>query len=266
MSGVKYITSADNPFFKELKKFVSSASYRRKAGRALLDGIHLVQSALDNGHVPLHLLVTDAAEQNQEVAGLLKKLPDVPRTQLKESLFAQLSELKSPSGLLALIAQPQPQSQLKVSAAHSQFCLLLEDIQDPGNVGSIFRSAAAAGCDAVFLSPGCADAWSPKVLRAGMGGHFSLNIHESVDLIAVATAFEGRIFATSLKASKSLFKCDLNGRIAFAAGNEGAGLSTQLLATAAQNVKIPMLGEMESLNVAASIAICLFESVRQRTE
>ena len=262
MPGVKYITSADNPFFKDLKKFVSSSSYRRKAGQALLDGIHLVQSALDNGHVPLHLLVSDAAEQNQEVAGLLKILPDVPRTQLKESLFAQLSELKSPSGLLALIAQPPP----KVSAVHSQFCLLLEDIQDPGNVGSIFRSAAAAGCDAVFLSPGCADAWSPKVLRAGMGGHFSLNIHESVDLIAVATAFEGRIFATSLKASKSLFKCDLNGRIAFAAGNEGAGLSTQLLATAAQNVKIPMLGKMESLNVAASIAICLFESVRQRTE
>ena len=263
---MKHLTSADNPFFKDLKKFVSSSQYRRKAGQALLDGIHLVQSALDNGNVPLHLLVTDAAEQNQEVAGLLKKLPDVPRTRLKENLFAQLSELKSPSGLLALIAQPQPQAQFKVSAAHSKFCLLLEDIQDPGNVGSIFRSAAAAGCDAVFLSPGCADAWSPKVLRAGMGGHFSLNIHESVDLIAVAKAFEGRIFATSLKASKNLFKCDLNGRIAFAAGNEGAGLSAQLLAAAAQNLKIPMQGKMESLNVAASIAICLFESVRQRTQ
>ena len=169
-------------------------------------------------------------------------------------MFAQLSQLKSPSGLLALIAQPPP----KASAANSQFCLLLEDIQDPGNVGSIFRSAAAAGCDAVFLSPGCADAWSPKVLRAGMGGHFSLNIHESVDLIAVATAFEGRIFATSLKGSKSLFKCDLNGKIAFAAGNEGAGLSSQLLAAAAQNVKIPMLGSKESMNVSVAFGIAAY--------
>ena len=262
MPVVKNITSADNPFFKDLKKLVSSSRHRRKASQALLDGIHLVQSALNNGNVPLHLLMTEASAQNQEIALLLKKHPDVPRTQLKESLFAQLSELKSPTGLLALIEQPQP----RMSAAGSEFCLLLEDIQDPGNLGSIFRSAAAAGCDAVFLSSGCADAWSPKVLRAGMGGHFSLNIYERVDLVAVATAFEGRVLATSLKGSTNLFKCDLNGKIAFAAGNEGAGLSTQLLATAAQNVTIPMQGKIDSINVAAAIAICLFESVRKRTE
>ncbi|MBX9850088.1 MAG: hypothetical protein K2X64_12390, partial [Rhodocyclaceae bacterium] len=87
--------------------------------------------------------------------------------------FGELSELKTPSGLLALIDLPQPH----VSPSHSHFCILLEDVQDPGNLGSILRTAAAAGCDAAFLSAGCADVWSPKVLRAAMGGHFAMSVH-----------------------------------------------------------------------------------------
>ena len=256
---MKYITSRDNPLFKELKKLAGSSRQRHKAGQTLLDGIHLVQSCLASGAKPLHVLITETALQQREVSSLLEKIPGVPLTQLNDGLFAELSELKTPAGILALIEQPQP----RVSAAHSNFCLLLEDIQDPGNLGSILRSAAAAGCDAVFLSTGCADAWSPKVLRAGMGGHFALSIHEAVDLLAIATEFSGQILATSLKAKKNLYDCDLRGKLAFAVGNEGAGLSQSLLAAATQHVAIPMPGQVESLNVAAATAVCLFEAVRQ---
>lgn len=258
---VKHISSRDNPFFKELLKLAGSARQRRKAGQTLLDGAHLVQAYLAAGNQPQHLLVTSAALQDREVAVLLKKTSDVPLTQLDDHLFAELSELKTPSGILALIALPAP----VVSPAQSSFCLLLEDIQDPGNLGSILRSAAAAGCDAVFLSKGCADAWSPKVLRAGMGGHFVLSIHEHADLPAVAAAFQGQVFAAAPAAKINLYDCDLCGKLAFAFGNEGAGLSEDLLHSLSRHITIPMPGDVESLNVAAATAVCLFEAVRQRS-
>jgi len=257
---MKHISSRDNPFFKELLKLVGSSRQRKKTGQTLLDGAHLVQAFLASGHKPQHLLVTEAALQDREVAALLEKFSEVPITQFDDALFAELTELKTPSGILALIEQPAS----SVSPAHSRFCLLLEDIQDPGNLGSMLRTAAAAGCDAVFLSKGCADAWSPKVLRAGMGGHFVLSIHESADLLAVAAAFQGKLLAASLGAQTSLYDCDLRGKLAFAVGNEGAGLSESLLAAATQQVTIPMPGKVESLNVAAAAAVCLFEAARQR--
>ena len=255
---MKLIQSRDNPFFKELVKLGSSARQRGKAGVTLLDGAHLLAAYLEAGHQPRHVLLNAAALQDDEIAALLAELRDVPVTQLHDKLFAELSELKTPTGILALIDLVPP------SVSACRFALLLEDIQDPGNLGSMLRSAAAAGCDAVFLSPGCADAWSPRVLRAAMGGHFCLNIHEQQDLSRVAAEFPGKRLATTLQAARSLYECDLSGNIAFMMGNEGAGLSDELLALATHPVTIPMPGGVESLNVAAATAICLFEVVRQR--
>jgi TrmH family RNA methyltransferase len=116
----------------------------------------------------------------------------------------------------------------------------------------------------VFLSSGCTDAWSPKVLRAAMGGHFRLNIHERQDLAVVAEKFNGMRLATTLQATLSLYECDLTGNVLFMIGNEGAGLSDALLSLATHSVTIPMPGGIESLNAASAAAICLFEAVRQR--
>ena len=258
---LKHISSRDNPFFKELGKLAGSPRQRRKVGQTLLDGAHLVHAYLISGKRPLHLLVNEAAAQDAEIAGLIAQLPDVPLTCLGDALFGELTELKTPSGLLALIELPQPH----VSPSHSRFCVLLEDVQDPGNLGSILRTAAAAGCDAAFLSTGCADVWSPKVLRAAMGGHFVLSIHEHADLFNVAAVFEGAIFATTLQATASLYDSKLSGSIAFAFGNEGAGLSPELANVCRQLITIPMPGKVESLNVAAAAAVCLFEAARQRS-
>ncbi|MBI1173873.1 MAG: RNA methyltransferase [Sideroxydans sp.] len=256
---MKHISSRDNPLFKELVRLAGSARQRRKAGQTLLDGVHLLSACIASGKRPLQLVATQAALQDDEVAALLQQLSDIPLTRLDDNLFAELSELKTPSGILALIEPSQP----AVSATHSRFCLLLEDIQDPGNLGSMVRSAAAAGCDAVFMSQGCADAWSPKVLRAGMGGHFALSIHESVELPALATSFPGKVYAAALQATASLYDCDLGGPLGFAIGNEGAGLSAGLL-DICQPFTIPMPGRVESLNAAVAAAVCLFEAARQR--
>jgi TrmH family RNA methyltransferase len=260
MSAIKRISSRDNPFFKSLLKISSSARERREAGQTLLDGAHLLRAYLDAENIPLHLLINEEALQDTEIVSLLEACAEVPQTQLDDSLFAQISELKTPNGLLALIAIPTA----KVAVSHSQFALLLEDIQDPGNLGSILRSAAAAGCDAIFLSQGCADAWSPKVLRAGMGGQFALSLHESSDLLRVAGEFTGKILAASLHAEQSLYESNLRGKLAFAIGNEGSGLSPALLDAVQQHFTIPMPGKVESLNAAAATAVCLFEAVRQR--
>jgi len=257
---MKFIQSRDNPFYKELVKLAGSARQRSKAGQTLLDGSHLLAACLDSGQLPRHLLLNAAALHDDEIGVLLERIHGVPVTQLDDRLFAELSELKTPTGILALLDLPQP----SLDAAHGSFALLLEDIQDPGNLGSMLRSAAAAGCDAVFLSGGCADAWSPKVLRAAMGGHFVLDIHERQDLQRVAQEFPGELLATSLQATRSLYDCDLRGKLAFMIGNEGAGLSPALLQHATARISIPMPGRVESLNAAAATAICLFEAVRQR--
>lgn len=257
---MKSIQSTENPFFKDLVKLSGTVRQRKKSNQTLLDGVHLLEAYLDAGLIPQHILLDTATKMNEGVSALLKRVSEVAITKLDDKLFAELSKLKSHTGILALIAIPQPRE----SIVDCSFVLLLEDIQDPGNLGSILRSAAAAGCDAVFLSPGCADAWSPKVLRAAMGGHFALDIYEQQDLLGVAEAFSGKLLATTLQTKYSLYDSDLSGKIAFMIGNEGAGLSAKLLKLATNTITIPMPGKVESLNAAASAAICLFETVRQR--
>jgi TrmH family RNA methyltransferase len=257
---MKSIKSRDNPFYKEISRLSGSKRQRNKSKQALLDGAHLLAAYLDSGNQPRHILLNPAASNEKEISGLLLRVKDVPVTRLDEKLFAGLSELKSPSGIISLIDIPQPAGTI----ADAGFSLLIEDVQDPGNLGSMLRSAAAAGCDSVFLSAGCADAWSPKVLRAAMGGHFVLRIHEQQDLMIVAKSFRGALLATGLNAAHSLYDCDLRGKIAFLVGNEGAGLSASLSNLATRQITIPMPGGTESLNAAAATAICLFEAVRQR--
>ena len=257
---MKHISSRDNPFFKELSRLAGSARQRGKANQTLLDGAHLLAAYLDTGKQPQHILLNAAALQDIEILALVERVAGVPVTQLDDRLFAELSDLKTPTGILALINLPQ----LSTVVADSRFALLLENIQDPGNLGSMLRSAAAAGCDAVFLSAGCADAWSPKVLRAAMGGHFALDIYEQQNLLQVADVFSGTLLAASLQATQSLYDCDLRGSVAFLIGNEGAGLSPELSERATQRMIIPMAGKIESLNAAAAVSICLFETARQR--
>ncbi len=257
---MKSIRSRDNPFYKELAKLSGSARQRSKTGQSLLDGAHLLAACLDSGKRPQHILLNTAALRDAEIAGLMQRMQGVPVTQLDDSLFAELSELKTPSGILALIGIPRPAAVV----TQSRFALLLEDIRDPGNLGSMLRSAAAAGCEAVYLSRGCADAWSPKVLRAAMGGHFVVDIHEDADLADIAARFNGVTFAATLQARDSLYAHDYTGNVAFAFGNEGAGLSVQLVEAVHHAILIPMSGKVESLNAAAAAAVCLFEAARQR--
>lgn len=255
---MKHIASRDNPTFKHLKQLAISARERRRTGRTLLDGVHLLEACLAAGQTPELLAVSQAGMHHAEIARLLGRLQGTPMVVLRDTLFAELSPVQTPLGLLAMIPIPQ-----QAPPAHPTFCLLLEDIQDPGNLGAILRTAAAAGVEVAWLSPGCCDAWSPKVLRGGMGAHFVLPVVERADLGQQVRSFPGTTLAACLQ-GESLYRLDLTGPVAFLIGNEGTGLSTTLAACATRCCTIPMPGRMESLNVAAAAAVCLFECTRQR--
>lgn len=256
---MKTITSADNPRFRALLKLAQSARERRTSGLSLLDGVHLVSAYAQHAGLPREIALSRSGLATNEVARLLEGLSGVETVLYSDALFRQLSSVATPTGIIAVVATPR----LEQPASLEGPCVWLEDIQDPGNVGSILRSAAAAGMRTVCLSRHSVHAWSPRVLRAGMGAHFALRIIEGADMLALADGYAGRIIATSVTSGTPVFEADLAGNVALLFGNEGGGLSAALAARAHQTIHIPMPGLTESLNVGAAAAVCLFERVRQ---
>jgi TrmH family RNA methyltransferase len=261
MLGLQRITSRNNPRLREAMRLVASSRDRRKTGRCVIEGEHLVAVYVERCGPPDSVIVTDDALRRPAVRALVDACPGQAMV-VPAALFADVATLPAGVGVLAVIPAP-----VAGPPGLDGFCLLLDDVQDPGNVGSMLRSAAAAGVDRVLMSERCAFAWSPKVLRAGQGAHFCVAIHENVDLVAWAHGYlaaGGAIVAATAAGGMPPHAAPLVGRLALAVGNEGAGLSAQLAELATLRVTIPMRAGVESLNAAAAVAVLLFESVRQR--
>lgn len=257
---MKHIASRDNAYFRELKKLCGSGRERRKAGRIVLDGMHLVESYAERFGDPEEIVVSETGAGRAEIARYLQKQAGKGVTLLADALFAELATVETPSGIMAVVALPR----CGHGVDRETDALLLDGVQDPGNLGSILRTAAAAGFRQVLLSPDCAQAWSPKTLRAAMGAHFSLDIHEGSDLPGFLAGYRGESIVTALDATLGVYALDLAGPIAWVFGSEGQGVCAHVAELAKRRVRIPMPGATESLNVAAAAAICLFETVRQR--
>ena len=259
---IKLVSSRDNPQVKLLRQLADSAQARKKNRQTLLDGIHLCQAWLQHRGAPTLCVVGDSALPLPEVAAIVAdcEAHQTPCLLLPDNLFASLSQVENGVALLFLIDMPQTAA----TANLTQNAVLLDQLQDPGNLGSILRSAAAAGITQVFCSSGTVLAWSPKVLRAGMGAHFVLDIVENADLPTLIAESLIPVLATSSHAQSSIYAADLSQPLAWLFGHEGQGVSQDLLALARQRVAIPHLGQIESLNVAACAAVCLFEQMRQR--
>lgn len=259
---MKTIRSRDNAFVKQLVALAHSSRERKKAQLSVLDGIHLIRAYVDAAFEPVAIAVSESAAHRPEALALLSRCPMAKQYLLADALMTAASALDSPAFMMAIVPTP-------VAGAipdDEDVVLALEDVQDPGNVGSMLRSAAAAGVRHVALSKTCAFAWSPKVLRAAQGAHFLLNINEGIDLVAFIKRYHSQSLAlvAQKEDAKPLFAIDLRVPTVFLIGNEGAGLSAALAQSATHRVTIPMPGKIESLNAAAAGAICLFEFVRQR--
>lgn len=259
------ISSAKNPTVKHLRKLWASASYRRAQQHTLAHGTHLTQSYLASNHLPVSYIVTESALQNQEIQSLMQQLEtlEIPQTILTDSLYESLSDVHARVGISLVIAIPTHNTTQLTGDS-----ILLDDVQDPGNIGTILRTTAAAGIDSVYCSSGCSSVWSPRALRAGMGAQFSTTLYEQCDLEALVSTSQVTTYVTSLATpSVSLYDLDLSTPGAWIFGNEGQGTNPKLQQLATERVTIPQATTtVESLNVAASAAVCLFEQQRQRAK
>jgi RNA methyltransferase, TrmH family len=253
------ITSKDNPTFKALRALMEDARELRRQKRTLLEGPHLVDYYLQCGGQPEIMAISASAKDKPEIQGLLARAAAAKAIVFADSLFRELSSVATPAGLVAAIALPPAPMEPPAAA-----CVVLDAIQDAGNVGTILRTAAAAGIRTVVLGPGCAGVWTPRVLRAAQGAHFGLRIHEQSDLVGFLSVGRRLCVATVASGGTSIYELDLARDITWIFGNEGAGVSSALVAAADIRATIPLAPGNESLNVGAAAAICLFEARRQQ--
>jgi TrmH family RNA methyltransferase len=279
---LRSIQSRDNAQYKQLRQWASSAQARRKSGMTLLDGVHLCEAWLQHRGVPDLCVVAESALSHPEVAALVAQCESNANSNAKsnsntnsyagaaecvllpDALFTPLGQVEHGVGILFAVKVPDAVSSGHAWPTLQNTALVLDSVQDPGNLGTILRTAAAAGVQQIFCGPGTAAAWSPKVLRAGMGAHFVLEITEDVDLAQLIQQASVPVYATQPDAEKTIYTADLRAPSAWLFGHEGQGVSEQLLSLATERLSIPQSMQVESLNVAASVAICLFEQRRQQ--
>jgi len=259
VSTARRISSRDNPLVRQLADLAHSARERRRVGRTFLEGIHLCEAFLLRHGAPQAAVATDSALAVPQVADLLARHRVEP-TVLSEDLFRLLSTVQQGVGLAFVVETPRP----ALPAVLDTDAVFLDRVQDPGNVGTILRTCAAAGIGIVLTSPGTAFCWSPKVLRAGMGAHFHLVIHETVPWPTLHERLRVPAAGTRVAGARSVFEADLRAPMLWVLGNEGEGLSPELARDVDLWLGIPQQPQVESLNVAAAAAVCLFEQRRQR--
>ena len=257
------VSSTDNPIYRRLKQLATSPRACRDAHRTLIEGVHLLQAALD-ARAPIHTLVLRGAKHSAEALALVPQAEAQSMAKLIElapALYDAISPVEHGAGVLAEIefeAPPWPK-QIVDDAIY------LDNVQDPGNVGALLRTAAAAGVRHAIAGEGCALFWSPKVMRAAMGAHFVLDLHDQVAPQTLRNAFAGELLAADATDGEDLFAAEW-GRDAtvWLFGGEGQGLSAEALAIADRHLHIPINARVESLNVGAAAAVCLFEQKRRR--
>lgn len=253
------LTSKQNKQVQRWRDLSRDPKARRAERAAMLEGAHLVTAALNAG-VPIKaLILSESGEEKAELASAVRHYGKDPVV-VGDSVFDLISGTETPSGIAAEIEIPKTRPDLATSTG----CIFLESVQDPGNIGAILRSAAAFGIGDAVLGRGCADAWSPRALRAAMGAHFSMRLAGDVDLEAAVGQFGGTLVVTAPRDGTPITQADLPARIGWIFGTEGKGVTRALAARAALKVTIPMAGLAESLNVGAAAAICFYEMQRRR--
>jgi len=253
---VKLVTSRDNPLLLRLRKLAADPAAYRKLGEVWIEGEHLCSAFAQRGGAATLAVVTEEAWQAPSLRTLAAHAASV--VVLPAPLMAGLSALESPAPIGFVLPWAGP----GVLAA-DQPGVVLDRLQDAGNVGNILRSASAFGFTQVIALKGTAALWSPKVLRAGMGAHFALRLVEAVNEEALA-ALQMPLLATSSHAARSIHEVPLPWPCAWVLGHEGQGVSSTLAQRCADVLRIPQPGGEESLNVASAAAVCLYESARQR--
>jgi len=255
---LKHIESRANPLFKQLFKWQSSAGRRNEP--VLLDGMHLCSAWLDHGNLPRLAIFDQTRLEQPTLVSLLQRLPEDLCVTMPPGLLAGLSDLQTDQGVIFVCDSPV----WTLPKRFDESVVLLDRIQDPGNVGTLLRTCAAAGIKRVLAAKGTAALWSPKVLRSAQGAHFALKLYEQLDLVEVMASFSLPLIATTLHHAVDLYDAELPQHGAWVFGHEGQGVAPVILERADLRVNIGHdRSAVESLNVGVAAAICLFEQRRQ---
>lgn len=256
-----YIESKDNNFFKEAKK-LKERKFRQRENKFILEGFRLIEEAIKaKMEIESIILLEESKESFYKSNLLSENIIEEKIFVLNKNLFMQISSTENPQGILAIVKNKEFELDL-----NKEFFLICDKVQDPGNLGTIIRTAHAAGVDGIILTKGTVDIYNDKTIRSTMGSMFYLPIfYDDSDFSLIKKLKENKfnIVTTSLKESRNFFDENLKGKIVLAVGNEGNGISDELFDLADKKVKIPMPGNAESLNVAVAASIILFEKVRQ---
>lgn len=253
---MKRIESTQNSLVKYWKKLVTTRKEREKSGEFIVEGFHLVEEALKNKEQITQIIVRDGVD-----LPLLWAIDDIEMIQVNDAVSKEIAETENSQGVFAHCKQ---RVATEIEMAAWRKVLLVDAVQDPGNIGTMIRTADAAGIDAVILGKGCADAFNPKTVRSAQGSHFHIPVVRGELLEWVENLQEDgiKVYGTSLEESVSYKEIESGDAFALIVGNEGSGISPQLLAKTDQNVIIPILGAAESLNVAVATGILLYAFVR----
>jgi RNA methyltransferase, TrmH family len=246
---------------RRLRKLADSARACREAGRTLAEGLHLIEAALA-ARVPIATLLIRGGTLNEAARSLVARVEaqGTPRVELAAALYDAIAPVEHGAGLMAEIAIPH----VALPVSLIEDAVYLDAVQDPGNVGTLLRTAAAAGVRHVFCGPSSAYPWSPKVLRAGMGAQFALTVYDDVAPAQLARLYRGTVLAAELS-GEDLYGAEWGrGPTLWMFGSEGQGLSAAAAALTQRRLRIPMAATVESLNVGAAAAVCLFEQSRRR--
>lgn len=256
------ITSTQNEKIKRITALQQKAKVRKEESLFVAEGGRLFLEVPSSLIREVYVSSTFLRNAEESTA---KKLAETGWEEVSEQVFAKISDTKTPQGILAVLAKQTYEREELLG--DNPLLLLLENIQDPGNLGTILRTAEGAGVSGVILSPGCADVYQPKVVRSTMGSLFRVPFYQSTDLqqeIAYLQQKKVKVYAAYLEGSERYDAVSYLGGSAFLIGNEGNGLTRETAEAADARIRIPMAGKLESLNAGVSAAILAYEAARQR--
>ena len=262
------ITSPSNPMIKEIKSL-----YRKKdrwiKKRFIVEGINIVKECIDNNYPVINIIYSDELLDVKGGKELFNKISSDPRTiHIPNKLYKEISNMENPQGIMA-VAEFRTNSIDKWDLKENSFLLLLDRLQDPGNMGTIIRTADAFGLDGIIVTEGCVDVYNPKVVRSTMGSIFRVPIYHEDDPILAIRKLKTKgikVYTTSL--GGNIYTYEVNFKLPFllVVGNESSGVSSSIYSVSDSLIKIPMIGDAESLNVAIASSIVMYESLRQRSQ
>lgn len=260
------ITSLQNKAVKEAAALLGKKKERDRRGLFVVEGIKLFDEAPTERIAQVYLA---QSARTQLMAQYEEKLKKLPCEVVSDEVFAKMSDTVTPQGILCLVRQFTYNIEEMLSQKEEKHLLfiLLEDLQDPGNLGTIFRTAEAAGANGIIMSSGTADLYNPKTIRSTMGSVYRVPFFYTEDLPSAAATLKSRgvrIMAAHLSGRKEYDACDYREGTAFLIGNEGRGLREETAALADERIRLPMEGQVESLNAAVASSILLYEAYRQR--